>query len=452
MTRFIAPHRERFAIATTALLLLPACQITSTQEPTATSRGRSSVAGSAAATATGAPAGDKPDTPDDPSLRRFAYRFVPGVELHYVIENQFRESGGVPPLLSYSTSIKDRKTVSQRVMSNRAVYSGDGSNPLGPISTLIWKFERYEVEEQGMKGKASYDSVRHSYPPPSLWDLGGIAGAKCSISAQPDGKAAPVSITLAKVAGGDQRSSPSKLASKCKLVTENLAELLKDMGPFWMPDGPVRVGDRWSRVTIENMKTFGNVKTEVDFTFRSLDRLEDREIASIEFVGNVTLEPPTNSAASQPTSRPGRPAPPQQKPREFQIDRSVCSGSIKFDLTLGRLLELNIRRELSFVAHIESEKSGPMELRTGSAHFLKVASSVTAPPMPVIIGGPVPPPIPPSEKITPRAERRVAPPASRPTSRVRPAGATSRPASSTTRPGLPRPRGTTTQPEAPALN
>ncbi|GMU33797.1 MAG: hypothetical protein HS101_06455 [Planctomycetia bacterium] len=373
-------------------------------------------------------------------------------KLYYVIEQEFREYGGVPPLLSYSTTIKDRRTIEQRVMA-RSTQSTDVPNSTDRRITVVWQCDRYEATEQGMRDTLSYDSVRHTYPPSTLWELGGIDGSKSSFFFNPaTGKADILNITPGKTAGEANRRPLTKIGSKCQLTKENFAEMIDIMGAYWMPMKPVKVGETWSRTITENMKTFGTVETVLRCTLGDVTKRNGRRIAVVEIDADAKLIPQSQPASnrtapgrattspaaplssnganattqandpttSQPANRPGQtPAKPQ---REFHIDKFTHKGRVEFDLDRGELATMTLQRELAFVAKVESEKSGPMELHSGSAHIIKIKSGRTPPPKPIIVGGPKPPDEPeePEPKQTPSARRRTAPiPTSRPT-HVRP--------------------------------
>lgn len=361
------------------------------------------------------------DAPSDAEKISFACKCEQGDTLYYIVESEFRDSGGVPPLLSYSTTIKDRRTIQQKILpkSLRQPVSDDIEDNL---ITVQWKLDRYEVVEQGMKDTVSYDSVRHLYPPPSIWELGSISGAKITFALDPaTGKTEGHSITPGKTSGEAMRRPLSKIAAKCQLNNDNLSALLDDLGPYWMPKEPVRVGETWTRTYKDDVRTFGTVTTALNCTLKSIRRTGGRRIAVVEIAGDVSLTPTSQPA---PTSRPGQTTRPTQQ-KEFSIDRFTCKGSVEFDLDLGELLALNLHRETHFVAKMESEKSGPMELRSASSHILKVKTGHTPPPKPIIVGGPKPPEMPPEEK--PPTQRR--PPTTRPSTPQRPT--TSRPAPST---------------------
>lgn len=363
----------------------------------------------------------------DPDLVRFAFNKTSGFSIYYVIENEFRESGGVPPLLSYSTAIKDRRTLRQRVRP-QALRQPVSPDIIDSKISMEWKCSRYEVTESGMRDTLSFDSVRHLYPPPSLWELGDQGGSKVTFTLDPaTGQAERFQILPGKVAGDSTRQAMSKLAKKCQLTEANLAGLLHDLGPYWMPDGPVREGQTWTKTYEEDMRTFGRVRTVLECTLRTLRRQGDRRIASVEIIGVVSLVKPTTQPTSGPDGQTGDDEPkattsPATQPvaakkatrpqRDFKISRYTCKGSVEFDVTDGVLQSLHLHRETHFAAKIESEKTGPMELQSGSAHILKVKSGRTPPPSPIIVGGKKPPDVPPDPP--PALPRSTIPPSRQP--------------------------------------
>lgn len=413
-----------------------------------------------------APAHGEPD--------RVTFRFLSegGAKLYYVIEQEFREYGGVPPLLSYTTTIKDRRTIHQKIMP-RSTQQTDTEANSGTKVTVVWECDRYEVTEQGMRDTLSFDSVRHQYPPSPLWELGGINGSKCSYFFDTtNGQVTVLNVTPGKCAGETTRRPLSKIGSSCQLTKENFASMLDVMGSYWMPKGPVAIGESWSRTITENKKTFGIVETTVRFTLDDVAKKNGRRVATVQIEGSANLIPqtqpatnpgarntrattqaanskaPANTAAGQPTSQPGTPAAKTNSQREFQIEKFACKGTVEFDLDRGELASMTLQRELAFVAKVESEKSGPMELHSGSSHTIKIKSGHTPPPKPIIVGGPKPPDEPkePEPKRTTVPARRSTPQTSttRPTN-VRPPQITP----ATTQPGNPQPiqpHAATTQP------
>ncbi len=436
------------------------------------------------------PASSQPTTADDASAGLFAFRFHPRPDepLYFIIENEVRDSGGVPGWLSYTTTVKDRRVVIQRV--ERATTPKSTAEIPGQL-ILAWEVDRYEVREQGMKGEVSFDSVRDLYPPPSLRGLGGIPGSRTLFSFDPrTGEAANFQIVPGPVGGPATNVKLSRTAGRVSLTNRALADLLRDLGPLYLPPRAVGIGDTWTYSYSEQLEPFGLVTTSVTSTLRSVRTTGEHQIAVIDIRGEIALGPAaasppsststpvaTSETSPKPATQPSRPstnpasgeadppstpkpcsqpatssapattAPsrphsaPNQKQREFVLERTICLGSVEFDLTAGELLSLSLNRELDGAARLEQTKPDanlPSEIRAGTAHILRVRVSHDLPPKPLIVGGPKPP------VLSPNEEARLKPPtpATRPAVSTRPARNTTLP---TTRPAT-QPKSPTTYP------
>jgi hypothetical protein len=237
-------------------------------------------------------------------------------------------------------------------------------------------------------------------------DLGGINGSKATFILNPaTGKASDLHLILTTSTSAGSRRNLSKTTEKCLWNDQIVAKLLDDLGPFYLPKGPVKIGDSWGHTYSEIMKTFGTVTTQVHCTLRSVRPVEGRDVATIEITGDIKLIPeskPVPAASSAPAAN---------KPKDFRIEHAACNGSVEFDLTRGELVQLTLRRDLAFVADVSAPNSGPMQLKTGTEHILRVKTSQTAPPKPIIVGGPKPPVVPPDEMEKPGRQRSRPPPA-----------------------------------------
>lgn len=325
---------------------------------------------------------------DSSPVFSIAYRFQPQTTTYYTIENEIRDSGGVPGLLTYTTSVQDKRSIIQRVLDEPA---GETDAAVAdPRARLSWECDRYQIRERGMEGETTFDSLRDSYPPAALRGLGRIPGSRSTFSINlRTGEVHQVRITPGKVGGPASRKKLSGTARKCDLTTQNLEKLLFDMGPHFLPEAPVHVGGQWTKTHREQGATFGTVVTELTCTLRDVRETEGRQIATIDLVGRVRLD------RSTPTSRPARSRQKNVKKREFKVDKAICAGTVLFDLTRGRLVEMTLRRELECSAKLEPTKSGfalATEIRSGMSHVLRVKASDTPAPKPVIVGGPKPPP------------------------------------------------------------
>jgi hypothetical protein len=331
-----------------------------------------------------------------------------------VIENDFRDYGGVPPLLSYSTSVKDRRFIVQRVLPPEP---GQPSNPgRSGLIDVSWECDRYEVHERGMKEETSFDSLRDLYPPPTLWELGGIPGSIVKFTIDPrTGKAAGIQARLASIAGGGTPGKLSHIAERCTLNIENLQRLLQDLGPLYLPDSSKRVGESWTKTFRENHKSLGVVVTELTCTLRSVGDQDHGGAAEIDLNGRLSLE---NGAKNSREGTGTTSAASQKSPsnnRQYRLDKAECNGSVQFDLVRGMLLQLTLHREVEFVADLEATQPNPIatQIRSGAAQDLRVRVSDAPAPKPVIVGGPRPPVVPADD----RPKTHSPSPTSRPTTR-----------------------------------
>lgn len=161
-----------------------------------------------------------------------------------------------------------------------------------------------------------------------------------------------------------------------------------------------------------------------------------------------------------PASRPVRketppvrpPIPPARSRRraraddERRLNRSVCTGTVEFDLTHGEVIEISLHRELEFGKTLKGSKpdQAPTQARQTTSHSLRVKRFLKAPPKPIIQGGPKPPPEP---EPTKAAKSRPAPirhpplPIRRPPARRAPPNQTGRgPLTNKATPGHPKRR------------
>jgi len=360
---------------------------------------------------------------------RIEFRHRPGDVRYFQIENEFRDSGGVPPLLSFTTTIKDRRHIIERVV---PCSQPSQSAPAG-AACVVWECDRYEVRESGMKEESAYDSLRHTFAPPALRNLGTIPGSRCTFAMDAAGRISNLLLVPGPSNGPSGRGVPSKTTERCALTHENVQHLLEDLGAYYLPLRPVRVGEEWTKTYTDSQKTFGVVTTLLRCRLRGVRPVEDRDVATIELSGEVSLQ--SAAAPAQPAaSQPGHPRPvPAVGPtqREFKLERGVCSGTVEFDVTRGELLRLDLRREVALSADIDSKATsqtfGPMKLKSGSLHHLRVSTSRKPPPRPVIVGGPKPPPMPKEDMPT------------SPNAVLSPIQATSQPASAPAR-AAPQPR------------
>ncbi|MFH1417648.1 MAG: hypothetical protein ABII12_05095 [Planctomycetota bacterium] len=344
--------------------------------------------------------------PNEPAYA-IALKFEPGETTYYTIENTFVDSGGVPPLLTFTTTAKDRRFIIQRV---DAPATQTASNPSHrPPASVTWECDRYDVREEGMKDDLAYDSLRLLYPPPRLRALGGIPGSTSTFLIDGvTGETSRVRTRLAPIEGSTTRAKLSGTAAKAQLTVNNLKSLLDDLGCLYLPGSPKRVGEAWTVERRETHKSFGTVLTAITCTLRSARKEGDSEVANIDITSVISLEAKAEQEnRGKPTSQPGRKLPKSGKSRNYRLDRKACAGRVKLDLTHGLIIEMDLHRELEFVADLESSGASSMvtEIRKGERHDLRVRGSRTAPRHPEIVGGRKAPVIPPDEKKPPPSRR-----------------------------------------------
>lgn len=382
---------------------------------------------------TPAPATPAPTTFDSPAYS-FQYSFPADKSLYFVIENNFVDRGGVPPLLSFTTYADDKRTIIQ----SRAPLEDGSKRPSLPGElSLQWVCDRYEVRERGMKEEVKFDSLRDSYPRAELRELGTAPNSKVTFEFNiRTGQSRNRRIEPNRQIGPPTRRRLSRTTMRCAVNEENLSKLMDDLGPLFLPPQPVHVGESWTTTRSETIKSFGQSHLDYRFKLEKVKEVEGRQVAVIQVGGESRLVPepqppkPTHpprrrGAATQPalasqpagTSQPvtSQPAVEPEKPREFKIDHFTCRGTIEFDLTRGELVSIDLTRELDLSVSMESKEMPGLRLETGSAHRLRVNVLQSPPPKPIIAGGPKPPADDPPEPPMPGTRNKRSPqPTSRP--------------------------------------
>ncbi len=348
--------------------------------------------------------------PVDPNTPAFeiALKFEPGETTYYTIENTFIDSGGVPPLLTFTTTVKDRRFVIQRVDAPTTQSSSTSSDRSS--ASVTWECDRYDVEEEGMKDNLAYDSLRLLYPPPRLRELGGIPGSVSTFLIDGvTGETSRVRTQLAPIEGTATRAKLSRTAAKAKLTVNTLKSLLDDLGSLYLPGSPKRVGEAWTVERRTTHRTFGVVTTVITCTLRSVRSEGDSEVANIDITSEISLRAKGRNSQPMPTSRPGRRVSKSGQSKNYRLDRKAFSGRVKLDLTHGLILEMDLNRELEFVADLDSSETSSMvsEIRKGERHDLRVRGSRTPPRHPKIVGGRKAPVIPPEEKRPARSGKQT---------------------------------------------
>lgn len=368
------------------------------------------------------------------------YRFEPGDVSYYIIENEFVDHGGVPSFgLTFTSTVRDRTSLVQRVISGAPPRENTGSRMFAGIE---WEIDRYEVHEKAMKDDHRFDSLRELYPKAQLRGLAGTPGARVAFSMEPvSGQTMAWRITPGQGSGPRTVRKLSRTAERCILNDTNLRRLLDDLGPLFLPGQPKAVGESWTATRSHEMRNAGTAVIDYTFTLRDVRETDGTRIAVIDVTGTARL----NKAA------PPRPQPNAKKPpadRDFRIDRATHQGQIEFDVDRGRLAKMELRRELDLSAEVKGkDELMTMDLVTGEAHRLLVLTGTTPPPRPVVVGERKPPvedPEPPPKRPATRT------PTSRPaTATTQPAGAVGESTSTrfpASRPAAHAGRSTTSQP------
>lgn len=341
--------------------------------------------------------------PEGEKAFRLRYKLPKDETRYLIVENEFKDRGGIPGLLTYTAEAGNRITIEQRlddagkgVMRRTPTNRGGGSGSEHNTS-LLWRVDRFEARERALGEEHKFDSLRDAYPVASLRRLGAANEAVVTIDRDPwTGVSERVRIQPGRSIGPATRRKLSKTTQKCLFDNKNVNQLLDDIGPLILPRVPRRIGESWTRTRDKEIRNFGKSVTTYRLT---LDRVDDRPdgtlIAEVSISGDVKLiaDPmPQNGAA-------------KQKRYEFKLDSHNISGAYSFDITHGMLLDYRLRRDTSLSADIESEQAGKLSLENSEAHSLRVKTATTAPEKPIIVGGPKPPKDDPSDLV--RSPRRT---------------------------------------------
>jgi hypothetical protein len=352
---------------------------------------------------------------ENQSAVKLGFGFKPGDTTYYIIENEYRDSAAIPPLLSYTSILREKRYITQ---TTEAVPTSNKSEADSDLVKVTWTCTRYEVREKGFGPEATYDSIRDLYPPSPLRELAGIPGSTVRFMLNPaTGITTKHEIAVGNVASPGGRAGGSRTADHCSLTVENIKRLLDDMGPYYLSNESHKIGDRWTKSHVQANANFGDVTTKLTCEIKGVGMRGANKVASIVLNGEQSFVPKKLSTPTPPprpvTSRPAtsgpatsRPAPPE---RVNKLDKAVCSGTLAFDLTRGRLLELVLRRETGFLTEMKGQDDKITNVRMSGAQNLRVTSSDTPPPMPKIMGG-LKPPIEPDQ---PKKSAGKAPPAKR---------------------------------------
>lgn len=355
--------------------------------------------------------------PDGGTAYRLRYKKSEADKPRYlIVKNEFKDRGGIPGLLTYTAEAGNRITIEQQITPTtktvvRPGAQGPTSKPSGRNeheTGLKWHVRRFEAREKSLGEENKFDSLRDSYPIAPLRRLGTSNGAQLTFERDGwTGIAERIRIQPGRITGPATRRKLSKTAQKCLIDNNNVRELLDAIGPLILPRTPRRIGESWTRTRDKEIRNFGKSVT----TFRlTLDRVKAQPdgplVAHVTIDGSVKLMPDPAAAADKPktkddkgntTSRPakaarrGRRTPPKDTHRDFKLDSSLVSGEYSFDITHGMLLDYTLKRNSALSAEMESKEFGKMSLVSAESHTLRVETTTTEPPKPIIVGGPKPP-------------------------------------------------------------
>lgn len=340
-------------------------------------------------TADAEPESETPTRTFDGPAYLIKYNFPADQKLYYLMEHKYVDHGGVPPILTYTTSIEDKRTVIQTrapAAPGAAAVTPGGAE----VVTLQWECARYEARETGMKDVVTFDSLRDSYARAEIRELGAIPGSKITFDINPrTGETSNRRILPNRSTGPITRRRLSRTTMKCALNDQNLSLMMDDLGPLFLPKRPVHVGETWKNSRSEEVKSFGRSYFDFEFTLVKVEDRDEAQVGTISIEGQARLVADP-AATSRPATR-GRPNDKAEKPREFKIDDQACSGMIEFDIKAGQLISMELRRKLDLSASLESDAIDNMRLETGSEHIMSVKVDDKLPRAPIIAGGPKPP-------------------------------------------------------------
>lgn len=389
----------------------------------------------------------RPAVEPDDARPSYEFRFgrSPGRTTYYVIENEFKDSAKISGeyVLGYSNAVFEKRTIKQ---TQRPPTTNRAEAEPEPMS-VEWFCDRYEARQGGSYiKKAKFDSLKHTYPVVQLRELAQVPQSTVTFVLDPlTGVASSVVARPGPARGPPTKERLCDTARRCLVNRENAERILFVFGELYFPKEPKRVGDSWTITYRTNHKNYGMLRTELKCTLGAVRDEDSSQIATIQLIGKVTLEGgaavaragepepsaasrpvvpaqsdtatrPTSQAATtrsvtptttRPTSRetasarvPPRPTPPRRArandpPRT--LDRAVCRGTVRFDLTNGELVEMTLRRELEFGRELRAKNKPEQRsshARQTESHKIRIRRHLTPPPQPVIAGGPKPPPEP----------------------------------------------------------
>jgi len=342
---------------------------------------------------------------------RIRYKFDSRLPLYYVFQNEFIDRGGVPGLMTFKATARDRTTIKQSMQAAQ----GSPGTPGGArrFHKVVWEVDRFQIEETVMGKSAAFDSLKETYPVRKLRRLGRVPGSR--IEFQQNGWTGE--FMGVQVRYGNERLGPgtreklSRTSQRADIEPDNLQRILDDLGTLILPRRPVAIGDHWQRERRSPIRNFGDSVTRYDLSLRDVVKEGTDLIAEVQIVGTIALEKEadeapqnelvanesTGSGTEKQNGKAVKRQPPKRQVKndpggkDFELDRSAVEGKYRFNISKGRLVEFELRRVREMSADMESEAMGQMSLESGEAHTMRVTVSTTEPVKPIIIGGPQPP-------------------------------------------------------------
>ncbi|MCA9254010.1 MAG: hypothetical protein KDA33_00165 [Phycisphaerales bacterium] len=359
---------------------------------------------------------DVVDLPTGEKAYRRRYKLPKRETRYLIIENDFRDRGRIPGLLTYSAEAGCRITIEQK-------WDDAGKSPARRTdrkekdesshkTSLSWRVQRYEARDRALGTEHRFDTLRDAYPVAAMRRLGTANGAVVNFERDAwSGVVSRLRIQPGRSIGPATRLKLSKTTQKCLLDNDHMTRLFDDMGPLILPRTPRKVGETWTRTRDKIIKNFGKSVTTYRLTLNRVTENDEGDLlAEVDIRGGVELKPdpippanpikPKKNVAPRNGKKPRRPQNNDANKRhEFELDSATVNGAFVFNITQGMLVDMTLRRESAISADMESEQMGEMSLENSEAHTLRVRTSTEAPAMPIIVGGPKPPKDDPSDLV-----------------------------------------------------
>lgn len=119
--------------------------------------------------------------------------------------------------------------------------------------------------------------------------------------------------------------------------------LLNVLFGSYLPPRAVRVGESWNQPYVRQRPPYGSFAGELAYRLVSVASREGRQVATIEFSGDLKLSPSTQPASSSGDLR------------RYDLHLARYSGSVLFDLDAGELVSFDGREELKLDLVLSSQ-------------------------------------------------------------------------------------------------